>query len=328
MAIKDVVVNITKQALPGNAGMGTPLVIAGGAEEAVAFKECRRIEDVVKAGFTEESEVYKQCKAIFEQKNKPRIIAVCATNGKISEEMAKLKTHSFRQIIPIFGENETVEELSAYVEKTEDKMLFISVKEVSELPMEKRDRTFAIVYKGASAGVEGAVVGASAGYKAGEITYKNLILNGIEAEDLTVEEVEKIHDAGAVCILKKAGDVVTSEGYVLSREYADVIDSIDFVVNNIAYKSQKLLNESPKVPYSDIGISQLEAVTYGVLSEAYQQGIIDVTDKGDPNFSTNFLKRSEVPDDDRKERIYNGGNFNFSVMGAVHYAKINGLLTV
>lgn len=328
MAIKDVVVDISKQQIPGNTGLGTPLVIAGGAEKTVPFTECRKIEDVEAAGFTAETEVHKQCEAVFAQKNRPRVAAVCATEGKIGEKLEELKAHSFRQIIPILGEGENLTELAGVIEKTKDKMLFIKVSDVSELPEEKYDRTFAIVYKGKSPGVEGAVVGASAGYKAGEITYKNLILAGIEPEDLAGEKVDAIHKAGAVCILKKVGDVVTSEGFVLSGEYADVIDSIDFIVNNIAYKSQKLLNDNPKIPYSDIGISQLEAVTYGVLSAAYQQGIIDVTDKGDPDFRTKFLKRSECPSDEIRERIYNGGYFEFGIMSAIHYAKISGLLTV
>lgn len=328
MAIKDVEVNISKQSLPGNTGVGTPLVIQGKAERAVEYTECRKIEEVVTAGFEAETPVYKQCEAIFMQENKPQVVAVCATAGKISDELPKLKNHQFRQIIPVLGADDTLQEIVTYVDTTPDKMVFTSVKKETDIAQIKSDRLFAIVYNGKSSGVEGAVVGASAGYKAGEITYKNLILKGIEPEDLTEDKIDPIHKAGAVCILKKAGDVVTSEGYVTSGEYADVIDSIDFVVNNIVEKTQKLLNTSPKIPYSNTGISQLEAVTYGVLLTAYNQGIIGDTDKGAPDFSTCFIKREDLDPEDIQKRIYNGGKFSFSVLGAIHYAKINGLLTV
>lgn len=328
MAIKDVVVNISKQPLPGNTGVGTPLVIQGKAETAVSYTECHNVEDVVSAGFEVETPVYKQCAAIFEQDNKPNVIAVCATQGKIADELPKLKNQIFRQIIPVLGAEDTLAELVTYVDKTEDKMIFTSVNASTELSAVKSDRVFAIVYSGKSTGVEGAVVGASAGYKAGEITYKNLILKGIEPEDLTETQIDQIHKAGGICILRKAGDVVTSEGIVTSGEYADVIDGIDYILNNIAYESQKLLNTNPKTPFTDIGISQLETVTYSVLSKAYSQGIIDETEKGAPDFETNFMKRSELPQQDIKERTYNGGYFNFAIMGAIHYAKINGVLTI
>lgn len=328
MAIKDVVVNISKQPLPGNAGVGTPLVIQGKASQAVPYTECRKIEDVVAAGFEKETPVYKQCETIFAQDNKPKVVAVCATAGEISEELPKLKNHQFRQIIPVLGTDDTLQAIMTYVDTTPDKMVFATVKKETDIAQNKSDRLFAIVYNGKSTTVEGAIVGASAGYKAGEITYKNLILKGIEPEDLLEDRINAIHKAGAICILKKAGDVVTSEGYVTSGEYADVIDSIDFIINEIGYKTQKLLNTSPKIPFSNNGIAQLEAVTYGVMSTAFNQGIVGVTDKGAPDFATNFLKREDLDPDDVRGRIYNGGKFSFSVMGAIHYAEINGLLTM
>lgn len=71
---------------------------------------------------------------------------------------------------------------------------------------------------------------------------------------------------------------MTSEGTVMGGEYADIIDSKDYVVRNIAYKSQKLLNSSPKLAFDNTGISQLEGVVTNVLKEASLMGIIAVGD--------------------------------------------------
>ncbi len=59
--------------------------------------------------------------------------------------------------------------------------------------------------------------------------------------------------------MQKAGDVVTSEGTVLSGEYADIIDSKDYVIRNITYKSQKLLNNS-----KSLHLTTLESASWRV----------------------------------------------------------------
>ncbi len=56
-------------------------------------------------------------------------------------------------------------------------MLFVKVSDTSSLEaVGKMDRTLGIVYAGEEEGVEGALVGATAGYTAGSFTYKNIIL--------------------------------------------------------------------------------------------------------------------------------------------------------
>ena len=206
-------------------------------------------------------------------------------------------------------------------------MLFVKVSDTSSLEaVGKMDRTLGIVYAGEEEGVEGALVGATAGYTAGSFTYKNIILKGIEPELLTDSQIEAIHKIGGICIVQKAGDVVTSEGTVLSGEYADIIDSKDYVIRNIPYKSQKLLNNSKKLAFDNTGISQLEGVVTNAMREAFLSGIIAQDDEGQPMYSTNFATRADIPAADRAARNYKGGKFSFSLAGAIHYATINGTI--
>lgn len=231
--------------------------------------------------------------------------------------------------MPVLGaEDSTIAELATVVNTLEGKMLFIAVKTKEELPATQSDKVVAIIYGGASECVNAALVGATAGLAAGSFTYKNIKLVGIEAEDKSVAEVEEIHNAGAMCILKKAGDIVTSEGKTTSGEYIDVVDSKDYIISNIVYKTQKLLNNSPKLTFDNIGITRLENVVTNVLAEAYTLGIIATRDNGTPAYTTTFASRENTSEADRAARHYKGGAFSFELAGAIHMATINGVLNI
>lgn len=330
MAMNDVTVKITQKAVAGNAGFGVPLILQSKGISSKEYKEYASIDEVMEAGFTMEDPIYLQCSKLFMQNDRPASVAVCVGTGTAIETLNLIREKDFRQVIPLLGEEDSsLRELAEYIETTEDKMLFVKASEVSLLSnIGKLDRTFAIVYAGEDSGVEGAVVGATAGLTVGSFTYKNIIIKGITPDPFTDAQIKDIHAVGAICIVRKAGDVVTSEGTVLSGEYADIIDSIDYVVKNIAYKSQKMFNSSPKLPFDNRGISQLEAVTIGVLKDAYGMGIIAEDDNKLPIYSTNFATRTETSQSDRKERNYKGGKFSFEPAGAIHYTTVNGTIEV
>ena len=318
--VKDVTVNITTATVAGSLGLGYPLVIQGMATADVDYKECGSLAEVKAAGFDDETEVYKACAVIFGQSNKPSEVAVVATTGKVATWIADNATKGFRHVVPILGESDsTTAELATAVSACDDKMLFLLCKTKEELPTAQSERVVAIVYGGASDYANAAVVGASAGLAAGSFTYKNLILQGVEPEALTETEVNAIHDAGGICILKKAGDVVTSDGKTTDGEYID---------SNIVYKGQKLLNDSNKLSFDNVGISQLENVVTSVLADAFANGIIATNEDGTPAYSTTFATRAETDAGDRAERTYKGGSFSFDLAGAIHNAHINGTIEV
>lgn len=327
--VKDITVNITTASVAGSVGLGYPLVIAGMAETAVEYVECSSLAEVVAAGFAAETEVHKACAVIFAQADKPKTVAVCATTGKVGAWLAENGNKGFRQIVPVLGaDDSTVAELVTAVSALEDKMLFAVVKTASEVPAEHSERAVVVVYNGSSAYPNAGVVGASAGLAAGSFTYKNLVIAGIAAEDLTPAQVEAIHDAGGMCIIKKAGDIVTSEGKTTDGEYIDVVDSKDYIVSNIVYQGQKLLNSNKKLPFDNVGISQLENVVTSVLADAFRLGIIATNEDGTPAYSTTFATRADASASDRAARSYNGGNFTFDLAGAIHNATINGTIEV
>ena len=340
MAISDVKVKIDLVKPVSSIGFGVPLLLHYSGDKAVEYKECGNLTEVVAAGFEKTSPVYKTAALIFAQDNAPAQIAVAQTEDDAATWLGKIDNmdKNWRQLIPVTGESgfnttDEVTKISPIIEVADGKLVFYSFQKGTELAevAKKYNRTFIFVcdkpedYAYSAA----ALVGATAGLAAGSFTYKNLILKGLLPVDLTSTELKAIHDAGAVSFVTKAGDNVTSEGIVTSGEYLDIIDSEDYIIQQITYRTQKLLNQVKKIPYTNSGIAQLENITLTVLKEAAMAGMIAYDDEaGSYQYSTNFGLRDAQPDSDRVARKYAGGTFSFKLAGAIHEVEIVGEIEI
>lgn len=333
----DVKVKITATAIAGKIGFGIPLVLCSKGTTAKAYTECSTLTEVATLCGSE-SDSYKIAQLIWKQENAPSKIAFYTSASGAKTAIAEVIDKDWRQLIVVIGSGDTdaIDGIAEYIETTTDKMYFVTVKSSEELASVKgNDRTVAFYYdlKKSEDYVEpyavAALVGETAGREAGSFTYKNIILKGLEPLNKTDSEVSEIHTGGGITLLLKAGDIVTSEGKNSNGEYVDIIDSKDWIIQQIGYQSQKLLNNSAKLPYSDAGIAALESVVKNVLQEAFTNGVIATDEDGiTPLYEVDFKKRSEMSATDRKNRVYNGGNFNFTLAGAIHEATINGELII
>ena len=173
-----------------------------------------------------------------------------------------------------------------------------------------------------------ALVGEASGRDVGTFTYKNLILKGIEPEDLSDTEIDAITAANGIAFVTKAGDNVTTEGKAMSGEYIDIVDSKDYVISNLEYQTQKMLNTMGKIPYDNNGIAVLESAAVNVMNDAYNKGIIATNDDGTPGYSVDYATREETDEADRAARKYLGGHFSFKLAGAVHMVEISGEIEI
>lgn len=331
----DVKVVITLSKAAPRAGFGVPLIFAGKQAAAVAYKEVSSIDEVVAAGFDSKSAVYAAAQLLFMQADCPEKIAVCASTETAVSTLPAILDEGWRQLIVVSGDSEgesTVSEIAKYIESCgKQAMYFAHVNPDNDsaviTAVSSFDRTFLIAYETDDvAHPEAAVVGATAGMDVGSFTYKNIILKGVTAQDYTDSEVEELHEDGVNTILKKAGSIVTSEGLVASGEYADIIDCKDYIIQQIEYQCQYLLNRVPKLPYDNRGIASLEAVVLSVLIDAANNGMIAVTDDGDYDYAVDFGSRSECAAADISSRHYAEGAFEFALAGAIHTAKIKGVI--
>lgn len=333
MALRDVTVTIDLVKAAGRVGMGIPLILSQNAETEVGFIEVTSLAEVIEAGFDNTTNTYKAANLIFMQNDAPAKIAVCATSESATDWLLNEKNvaEDWRQLIVVDGSVDHTT-IMATIETLRGKMYFASlpVDYSTTLKVEALERTVLFYCTDPDyAGVEvAAVVGASAGYDAGSFTYKNLILKGLVAQDLSEAQVNAIHEKGGFTCVKKAGDIVTTEGKTAGGEYIDIVDSKDYVIAEIEYSGQKLLNDNKKIPYDNIGIAMIESVVLSCLKRAYNQGIIANNEDGTPAYSVSCLTRTEVDAGDRANRIYRGCNFSFALAGAIHTAPIFGTILV
>lgn len=328
MARSDVKVVIKLSSSPGELGLGIPLILASKQEIATPYTECYSLDDV-ETLFSSDTAVYKAANLIFMQKTPPEKIAVYGATETALVAIKAIKDKNWRQLI-VVGLSEdsetTAKAISDYIETT-DKMYFTSSASKETMPeISGMDRTVIFVCSGDTP--EAALVGATASKAAGSFTYKNQILKGINPMELTDAEIDAIHEAGGFTFVTKAGDNVTSEGKATSGEYIDIIDSQDYIIKNITYRTQKVLNSADKIPYDNTGIAQLESVCVDVLKDAYNNGMIAVDDDGAPDYSVDYAPRSETSGGDRAERNYKLGRFRFALAGAIHTAVVNGTIEI
>ena len=214
-----------------------------------------------------------------------------------------------------------------HINNTADKIFFTTVTASSGLSaLGKNDRVVGFVHKDPLA--IAALVGEAAGREVGSFTYKNLVLKGIEPEDLSDAEITAITTANGITFVTKAGDNVTTEGKAMSGEYIDIIDSKDYVISNLEYQTQKMLNTMGKIPYDNNGIAVLESAAVNVMNDAYNKGIIATNEDGTPGYSVDYATREETDENDRVIRKYAGGNFSFKLAGAIHEVEITGEIEI
>lgn len=328
----DVTVKINLAQPTGKAGTWFPcLYVLDGTVEADEYGTYTKLSELIAAGYKEDSEVYKAANLIFMQDNAPAKIAVLKQKAFATAEMAKYLKKGWRQLV-LVGTHENTKDIAQYIETT-DKMLFTTMYEKSALEtlytaVKEYNRILIVYYTDSTVNAAAAVVGATSGLKAGSLTYKNTVIKGVVPLELSDAEIEDIHDNGAITILEKAGDTVTSEGKVASGEYADIIDSQDYIVQNITQKTQKVFNNNAKVPYDNKGIAMLELATFEALVDGYNNGMIADNIDGTPAYSTNFVLRSGTTEEDRAARSYPYGKFTFALAGAIHNCEVVGEVTV
>lgn len=333
----DVKVHIDLAKPTGKVGFGVPLILQEFATAPVDYTEVSSPAEIVTAGFDAKSDVYMAAQLLFGQANAPKTIAVCAVADDAPTALADaaLIGKGWRQLIVVASEDaedaSTVAEISAAVEPLDGKLYFanLDTDDATVINASGLRRTV-LFYCDATEDVPvpvAALVGETAGLPAGSFTYKNLVLSGVPAQELTDAEIEAIHKKGGITFVQKAGDNVTSEGKLAGGEYIDVIDCEDYIIQQLTYRTQKLLNNANKVPYDNNGIAMLESVAVDVLQDAYNQGMIAIDADGNPDYGIAYALREDTKEADRSNRLYLGGNFHFALAGAIHEVEITGTIT-
>ena len=329
-----VVIDIAK-AVTGS-GFGFPLIFQGKATAAIPYTECSSINDVTTALGSNyaTNPIYKAALLMLMQNTAPAKFAIMASTNATVDALPAVIDKEWRQLIVVSlgtEDESTAAEISAYIETTATKMYFTSAATVAGATISGNERTVMLVHTDTDSTVvfpEAALVGATAGKPAGSVNYKNQILNGLNPVALTDAQLTAIEAAHAMAAVVKAGYVVTSDGKTTSDEYIDIVDSKDYIVQNIEYQTQLVLIQNDKIPYDNNGISMLENVCVNVLRDAANNGMIATNDEGSFIYSVDYQPRSATSATDRANRTYVEGSFSFALAGAVDTVQINGTIEI
>lgn len=336
MALQDVIVTINVQNPAPVIGLGRPLILASSTSTDSAYKEYSSL-NAVKADFDENTSVYKKAAAVFAQANKPDVVAVATYSGTGGEDPTNGLTivQAFEKyfdkswhfcLLPdaIASERKAV---SDALEAHEFKFLVLKVEDQSELAQySSNSRTICYYHPGKTGEeIDAAIIGDAASLTVGSITWKfrkNLV--GITPIDVTSDELQTIHDAGANAYVLKANTPQTSEGITATGAYIDFIHGQDWVKSNVESGLQDMLSDNDKVPSNDTGIEMGVSVVTSVLTTAAKNGIIDKDKDGNAQFTVTSKSMDEIPTADKEKRIYSGLGFNYYPEGAFHEMRVTG----
>lgn len=338
----DVIVDIDIKRATGlvTTEIGKPLIIAE-MTSAVAYQEFASLEDVKETytGTTDaEKKVVAMAEMIFKQSHKPDKIAIAccapAEEGASTPALVDLLNSVYDKdwyyLLCVDNAQDTIIALADVIEAKKRKMFITRTSTDTVLDAVKAKgytRTVVFFHEPVGEYADAGLVGECGARTVGEITWKFKTINGLTPADYTQTKVDGIHEKGGICYVTKAGDNITSEGIVVSGEYIDVINAMDWIQFNVEYRVQKLFNSNPKIPYTNNGIAMIENEVIGVLQTAYNNGIIAEDDDNIPEYKTDFPGRSETSAVDRQKREYNLGSFEAVLSGAVHIAVIRGYLS-
>ncbi len=325
---KDVKIIINMVKPIGSVGFGCPLILEENATTAHEYAEYTNSADILTAGYLADSDVYKAAQLMFMQPHAPARIAICSTDGTAEAWLAVEANlrKDWRQLV-VANESETATNIAGIMSIIEAQTTYLKIyyanvayEDDTEYTTAGIDRTVLCYYTPTEEVPipVAALAGEVGGCPVGSYTLNNMVVNGIPGYELSEVEADAIHAKGGITFVVAAGDVVASEGHAVGGEFVDNTDNNDFIRQQLEYNIQKVKNNALKLPYTDEGISRLEAAALAVMQDAVSKNIIASAN----DYTVNFAKRADTTEADRAARQYFGGQLSWKLAGAIHETTI------
>ena len=160
----------------------------------------------------------------------------------------------------------------------------------------------------------------------GSITWAYKTLNGISYVKLTDAERQNALDKRANIYVQRYGRNITEFGTVGSTIYGyiDVRRTVDWLQARVAEDLFALIASSPKVPFTDQGIAQVQVTVQGVLNLGVSTGAI----ASSPAPTVTVPKAADISPIDRAARMLPDVDFTCQLSGAIHNVKVNGFVRI
>lgn len=330
---KYVSVTITRQtAAVSQKGFGMPLILS--TEKVAAYKEYAGDEALATIGtdYGATSETYKLAASILGQAPRPETIAVHGflyggiAPADLSSQLntLQLEHNDWFYLTSTEQGDAEITELSTWV-KAQEKLYFASTINTALAAALQNQNAVILVHDKPEQYPAEAWVGYGAPQAIGSFTWTFKTLNGITPALYDVTTIATIEDNNASAYIKEGGVNITSKGVTTSGDYIDIMQSQYYIKARMIENVFGLLARSPKVPFTDSGISLVVAEVEKTLKDAFNNGIIADED-GKPLFEVSAPTRSEVSVNDKANRTLPDVNWTATIAGAVESVKINGVL--
>lgn len=325
---------ITRQtAAVSQKGFGLPLILS--TEKDQAYTEYTDVS-VIGTDFGTDSKTYKLASSILGQSPRPEKVAVYGIStyvdgDPVTELSAALNTliltnNDFYYLTCVEQEDAEITELANWI-KTQDKIYVASTSNKTLGTTLANERVFLMVHDDPTTYPGEALMGQLAPQEIGSYTWTFKTVNGIVPATYNETDISAIHDANGCTYIKEGGVNISSHGVMTSGDYADIIQSSDYIKARMTENVFGLMVRNPKIPFTNAGIAMVVAEVENTLKDAYNNGIVADED-GKPLFAVTAPTRSEISANDRAARTLPDINWTVTIAGAVEDVKINGVLQV
>lgn len=244
---------------------------------------------------------------------------VTTASSDIKSQLDALNVdHSFYGIIACINKSnqtEYVEAIKTFADGNEKLYLADVNGDVStvETAVDGFNSDRVVVYsnsKDSNDGLASAVAGVCFPQDEGSITWGNKAVVGVPTSGYTPAQESQLASKNINYITKEMGLVISQFGRTTSGSNADITRSKDYLKNRLMEALTSALVNSKKIPYTTQGMAIISSAMNEVGIQALNQGMLT-------EFRVITPKISEIPTNDKANRVLNGVKFIATLSGAV-----------
>ena len=340
--IQDISISITSGAKAlEKKSFSKPLILGSPSAEGGTYKEYAELPDIAEDFGTTTPE-YKMASAIFQQNNRPSIIALYRREegDTIEQSLNKVTAINNSWYGLLIPEREAVYLNRAGAWAQSNRKFFFGcsddVTAVNKLTI-IRDRDARLIHSSPLDFPDCAWVGRCLASQPGSLTWKWKTLIGQSVCNFGITDLNYIRANHGQALQEQSGQVFTNEGITTAGEYIDVIIGMDWIESELQTGLLGLFLNNDIISFDNVGISQVESVFIDVFSRAGKNKIVaeattesELAESYDGRylFWLNIPEREDVSANDRALRLLSGCEFEYTLAGAIHEVKVKGKIII
>lgn len=346
--INDIVnINITlEKPVQTSTSFGVLLLVGPGptnkSEDLKDICSYTGLESLTKAGYTVNDPIYIAASVAFAQDPVPLEIYVCTRKSAGDEKYEDIEQsldHALEYggwygVCEVGFSNEDINKAAAYIEKTE-KIFSFSTTETSIITNSTYLRTHGWYTNQAAPEdtyLHVAITAKCLGYDPGSEIWALKALEKINPSNITATQAKSLDDNNMNYYVRIANANVTQNGKVIGNEWIDIIRFRDWQKNDMQLSIYNFFRQKNKVPYTDEGITAIDAQMIASLKRGVDAGGIsaDAFDDGGnkiPGYSTYVPSASQISAEQKQGRQLPGCKWSAKLLGAIQAVEIKGTLS-